>query len=411
MQNNQLLKNKRLSVKDQPPYDPLHAFVRDNHIALNGSKKGPLKDLVFAIKDVFMVRGSTYGNGHPKWLETNAPDAYTASSVIKLLDHGADMVGKTVCDELCYSISGENWHYGAPLNPHDLRRLTGGSSSGSCAATAGGLVDFATGSDCLGSVRVPAAYNGLLGMRPTLKRVKNDGEAPYSESMDVLGYVASDPDVFKRVSGVLLGEDTEQTPFKRVYIAKDCFEAMDEDVNETLKPALDHVKKTLGDSDETIVAKEGLDAWVETFRTIQGFEVWDSYGGWVRKHRPQLSPGPKERLEKAKTIDRYAYEKAQKKREEYIQSLRESLPKDAVLALPTASSVAPLRTESLDTINRHRSQSSKLLCISPLTKTPQVTIPLVKQHRVPLGLTLIANEGTDMQLANLAADLLDSFGN
>jgi len=406
VKDNQLLNNEKLGVSETPPYDPLHAFVRENHIALKGSDRGPLCGMVFAIKDVFKVKGSTYGNGHPLWLKTHGPDDFTASSVLSLLDSGADLVGKTICDELCYSISGENWNYGAPLNPHDLRRYTGGSSSGSVAATAGGLVDFATGSDCLGSVRVPASYNGLLGMRPTLKRVKNDGEAPYSETMDVLGYVARDPEVFDKVSSLLLGQDPEDTPFDKVYIAKDAFDAVDGEVQKALEPAVRQIIDMIGPAKEVNVAKEGLDSWVSIFRDIQGFEVWNSYGGWVKKHRPHLSRGPMERLEAASKITRTAYKNAQKKRTELIEQFKTLLPKNAVMVMPTASSIAPLRTETIEVINKHRGQSSKLLCVSPLTKTPQVTIPLVKKNGVPLGITLIAAHEKDLILANLASNLL-----
>jgi len=409
MKENQLLNNKRISVSDEPPYDSLHAFVRDNHIAIKGSSKGPLSGLVFAAKDVFMVKGSTYSNGHPLWLKTHGPDSYTAISILKLLDAGADLVGKTVCDELCFSISGENWNYGAPLNPHDIRCFTGGSSSGSGAATAGGLVDFATGSDCLGSVRVPAAYNGLLGMRPTYKRVDNDGEAPYCESMDVLGYVAADPDVFRRVSIVLLGEDKQTTKFKQLYIATDCFDSVDIDIKEALMPAVDFLKNKFESFQEVVVAKEGLSKWVEIFRIFQGYEVNESYGGWIDKFKPRLSRGPKERLEWVRTITREQYLEAKKQREQIIDYFKSFLPKDAVLVLPTVASVAPLRTETLENINRIRAQSSSLLCISPLTNTAQVTVPMIKHDGVPLGLTLISCEDSDLQLVMLAADCVEQF--
>ncbi len=409
MKNNQFLNNKKLQVNPDPPYDALQAFVRENHIALKGSDQGPLKGLAFAVKDVFMIKGSTYSNGHPEWLKTHGPDPYTAVSVLNLLDSGADLVGKTICDELCFSISGENWHYGSPLNPHDIRRYTGGSSSGSGAATAGGYVDFATGSDCLGSVRVPASYNGLLGMRPTYKRVDNDGEAPYCESMDVLGYVAKEPSVFKNVSEVLLGKDTNTTPFKQVFIASDCFDNVDDDVKAALAPAVEHVKQHVGPTQEIKITDEGLEKWVKIFKLVQGYEVYESYGGWIDKHNPKIFRGPNERLAWAKTITRSEYLNAKAERQKLIEYFKTFLPEDAILVLPTAASVAPLKTESLDEINRVRAQSTSLLCISPLTGTPQVTVPLVKQHGVPLGLTLISREGSDLQLANLAADLVTTF--
>ncbi|PKM69656.1 MAG: hypothetical protein CVU94_02755 [Firmicutes bacterium HGW-Firmicutes-19] len=409
MEKLKLLDLPRLTVSDQPPYDPLQAFVRDNHIALEGSKSGPLNGLVYAAKDVFMIKGSTFGNGHPDWLKTHEPDPYTASAVLKLLDAGADLVGKTVCDELCFSISGENWNYGSPFNPHDIRRYTGGSSAGSGSATAGGLVDFAIGSDCLGSVRVPAAYNGLLGMRPSYKRISNDGEAPYCASMDVLGYVASEPDVFKKVSEVLLGNDLEDVEFKKLYIADDCFEALDLDVFEALKVAVDFVGSKLDSIHHVRVAPEGLNVWIEAFRIVQGYEVWESYGGWIQKYRPRLSRGPKERLEWSSTITRNQYKDALSEKQRIANDFKEFLPKDAILCLPTTATVAPLRTTSLEEINRTRAISTNFLCISPMTETPQVTVPLVKQHDVPLSLTLISTRGTDLALAKFASKLVNDY--
>lgn len=409
MKSNTLLNNPRLSVSANPPYDPLQAFVRDNHIALEGSKEGNLKDYVFAAKDVFMIKGSTVGNGHPDWLKNNGPDPFTSSAITKLLNEGADLVGKTICDELCYSISGENWHYGSPINPNDVRRFTGGSSSGSGAATAGGLVDFALGSDCLGSVRMPATYNGLFGIRPTYQRIANDGEAPYCISMDVLGYVANDPDVFTKVSEVLLGEDTKKTTFNSLYVAQDCFNTVDSDVKEALMPAVEFIKTYLNDSKDVVVAPEGLDSWVDSFKHVQGYEVWESYGGFVNKYSPRLSRGPKERLEWASTITLNQYRKglAEKKViENYFDTF---LPKDAILVLPTGANIAPLRTASLEDINRERLQSSSLLCVSPLTGTPQITVPLIKHHGVPLGLTLIGPKGTDMELVRFAAKIAKAF--
>lgn len=409
MSNYSLLSNKKLAVSSVPPYDPLQSFVRDNHIALNGMEDGPLNDLVFAAKDVFKIVGSTWGNGHPEWLRTSPPDDFTSSAVENLLRSGADLVGKTICDELCFSISGENWHYGSPLNPHDARRLTGGSSSGTCAATAGGLVDFAIGSDCLGSVRVPASYNGLLGMRPTYKRIPTDGEAPYCESMDVLGFVANNATTFKRIAKELLKEDQQKTSFTKLLIATDCFDVIDSDVKAALEPAVQFIGDNLESVEEIILAPEGLDTWTESFRIVQGYEVWESYGGFIDKYRPRLSPGPKERLQWASKITLQQYHQAYKKMGEIKNFLEKSIPQGSLLVLPTASSIAPLKSAPQNEINYLRNQSSELLCISPLAGIPQVTIPLVKQHNMPLGISLIGASHTDLELANFSANLAGNF--
>lgn len=409
MKPSTMLNNPRLKVSATPPYDPLMAFVRENHIAMEGSGKGPLKGLVFAAKDVFKILGSTVGNGHPLWLSAHDPDEFTSSIILRLLAAGADLVGKTVCDELCFSISGENWFYGCPINPHDPRRFTGGSSAGSGAATAGGLVDFALGSDCLGSVRIPGAYNGVMCMRPSYQRVPQDGEAPYCKSMDVLGFLANSPDTFKKVGRVMLGEDEQPTKIRRLVIAKDCMEAVDMDVASTLEPAIAHIADHVDEVVEVNVAKEGLDEWVEIFRHIQGYEVWESYGGWYRKYHPFLNRGPKERLEWASTITLQQYREAYSKRDGITAQVNELVKDGGVLVMPTAASVAPLRTASLEEISATRLQSTKMLCVSPLSCTPQINLPMVKQFDVPLGLTLIGARGNDLTMADFAADMVESF--
>ena len=174
------------------PNDPLGAFCRHNHVALAGSGKGPLAGLTFAVKDLFHIEGHRTGFGHPDWLKTHAPAKRTSEAVKRLLAAGADMVGRTHCDELCYSLTGENVHYGAPVNVNAPGRIPGGSSNGSAAAVAGKLVDFAIGSDCGGSVRIPASYCGILGMRPTWGRVSLEGAVPFGPSFDVAGWFARD---------------------------------------------------------------------------------------------------------------------------------------------------------------------------------------------------------------------------
>lgn len=405
MRKYQLLNNKKISVSQQAPYDPLQAFVRENHIALKGNNQGILGDLVFGAKDVFKILGSTYSNGHPEWLRSHEPDEFTSSIIETLLEAGADLVGKTVCDELCFSISGENWHYGSPINPHDPRRLAGGSSSGAGVAVGGGLIDFAIGSDCLGSVRVPASYNGVIGLRPTYQRVANDGEAPYCESMDVLGYMAKNPAVFQRVSQVILGDDTQQYHFKRLLLSEDCFSAVNEDVTFALQPAVDYIKAQFEEVERMKIAPEGLEEWTRVFQIVQGYEVWESYGGWIRKYRPFLPPGQMERLDVVSRITWQEYQTACERKAEISAYVRSLVRKDTLILLPTAASVAPLRTSSLAEINRTRAQSAKLLCISPLSGIPQITLPLSQQDEVPLGISLIGPHNSDLSLTRFATDL------
>lgn len=377
----------KLKVSNTPPYDPYQCFVRDNHIALSHTNKGELNGLVFSVKDVFDVKGSTYSNGHPEWLVSHPMATQNATAIDLLLSEGADLVGKTICDELCFSISGENWHYGSPIHPLDPMRYTGGSSSGSAVSVAAELVDFSIGSDCLGSVRVPASYNGLYGFRPTYKRVDNTGEAPYCESMDVLGWMAKELDVFKKVSKVLLKEDKQDFDLKNVY---------------TYQMELESFKK--------IELKD--DDYLETFRLVQGYEVNQSYKEWITDFKPIIHQGPKQRLKWASTITLKEYQQALQRKKEIEQEFVNLLGNDSIIICPTASSVAIDRRASLDEINQIRQDSSKLLCLSPLSNTPQVTLPLMTKDNLPFGISFIGPVNSDVALLekaiSLATQIIDS---
>lgn len=409
MEIRKLLTGKKLEVSPEPPYDAFQAFVRANHIALKGLDRGRLRGLTFAAKDVFKILGSTYGNGHPDWLRTNPPDDFTSGTITKLLEEGADLVGKTVCDELCFSISGENWNYGSPLNPLDLTRFAGGSSSGSAVAVSSGLADFAIGSDCLGSVRVPASYTGVLGMRPSYARVPNDGEAPYCKSMDVLGYMSACPETFHRVSEVLLGEDQTPIKYRRLLVAQDFFDLVDESLQEPVRLALDHLKAGFEKADSERLFEDRIDDWVKTFRTVQGYEVWESYGSWINKYRPPLSRGPKERLAWASTLTLQEYRNALEEREEIIRSIHEIVSNDTILCIPTTCSMPPFKNDTAERINDIRMKSSKFLAISPLSNTPHLTLPLVWDEGVSLGISLIGAAGSDMSLIDTMLPIFKDF--
>src|SRR5262245_13201270 len=151
--------------------DKLGAFCRHTHIEVKGKTTGPLAGLTFAVKDIYDVAGVKTGFGSPDWLRTHEPATRTAPAVQLLLDAGAHLIGKTHTEEMAWSLTGENAHYGTPVNVSAPGRIPGGSSSGSAAAVAAGLVDFALGSDTGGSVRLPASYCGVLGLRPTHARI------------------------------------------------------------------------------------------------------------------------------------------------------------------------------------------------------------------------------------------------
>ncbi len=394
-----------------PPDDPLGAFCRDNHVALRGSGKGPLAGLAFAAKDLFHVAGTRTGFGQPDWLRTHAPPDETAEAIRQLLDAGADMLGKTHTDELAYSLTGENAHYGTPINPRDPSRIPGGSSNGSVSAVAGGLVDFALGSDCGGSIRLPASYCGILGIRPTHGRVSLRGAIPFGPSFDVAGWFARDANVFERIGRVLLRGVSDTTPLRRLITVADAFELVEPRVREALAPAVAVCVAQVEQKDETRISPDGLPAWFDTFRTLQAAEVWRNHGAWVSATRPRLGPGIKERFEWAAQVTPDQVAAARDRQSTIKRRIDDVLTSGSVLCLPTSPRIAPLKNTATDTLEiEYRHQAMCLLCIAGLCGLPQITLPLAGLHRMPLGLSLIGPRGADEALLQLTCRIMAAVG-
>lgn len=388
------------------PFDPLGAFCRSNHVALDGASDGPLAGLSFAAKDVFDIAGTRTGYGHPAWLESHPPAEATAEAVRLMLRAGAKLVGRTISDELCYSLSGENFHFGTPINPRAPERIPGGSSSGSAAAVAGGVVDFALGTDCGGSVRVPASYCGIFGMRPTYGRVSLDGVFPFAKSFDCAGWFARDPEVLMRVGRVLLGEEAPPTGFDQLFIAKDAFERADAVVYEAFAPAVAALEHSIDKAHPITLSRLGLGSWYETFRVIQASEIWHSFGEWVEVERPRFGPGVRERLEIAASITEKQAGDARIKWREIIDELEIVMAPGTVICLPTTPRPAPLRGSSMTEVEViQRQQAMALLCVAGLGGLPQVSMPVADVGGAPVGLSIIARSGADIALLSLAADI------
>src|SRR6184192_3709066 len=179
--------------------DDIGAFVPGERFRITGRAGGPLAGLTFAAKDLFDVAGHPTGGGNPDWARSNPIPTRHDWAVQRLLDAGATLIGKTITDEVSLGIVGENAFYGTPINPRAPDRVPGGSSSGSAAAVAAGLCDTALGTDTGGSVRVPASFCGLYGIRPTHGRIDMSGVMPMAPSFDVPGWFANGPGVFRRV--------------------------------------------------------------------------------------------------------------------------------------------------------------------------------------------------------------------
>ena len=398
---------RTLTVPDLPFDDPVGAFCRHNQVALQGAGDGPLAGLTFGAKDVFHIAGTPTGFGHPDWLATHGPPAETALAVRRLLDAGADLAGKTHTDEMAYSLTGENVHYGTPVNARAPDRIPGGSSNGSAAAVTAGLVDFAIGTDCGGSVRLPASYCGILGMRPTVDRVPLDGVIPFGPPFDVAGWFARDAQVLERVGRVLLADDSKPQPPRRLLRATDAFDMVDSAVAGALDAAVERVSACVGVVEDVTVAPEGLEHWFETFRVLQAASIWANHGAWIRETRPEFGPGVKERFEWAEALDDGAVDAARPHYEAIRARIVEVLEPGDILCLPTSPRVAPPKNTPVDDIEvRYRHQAMHLLCIAGLGGLPQISFPMAELNGLPLGLSLNGPRGADVQLLGLARRLM-----
>lgn len=382
----------------RPPPDPFGAFCHENHVAVPATDDGPLRGLSFAIKDVFDVAGSRTGFGHPAWLATHPAAAETAQVVTRLCATGASLRGRTLSDELCYSLSGENFHYGMPINPAARDRLPGGSSSGSAVAVAAGMVDFAIGTDCGGSVRVPAAYCGLFGIRPTHGRIPLAGISRFAPSFDTVGWFARDAGLLKRVGEVLLGP-ASPLGFDRVLIATDAFERCDPSARQLLEAAV----ARLGAPSSVRLSRLGLDSWLDTFRTLQAWEVWKSLGSWIEEVRPSFGEGVRQRLAMAERVSPGEAAAARQQADVIAAELDLAIG-DGLVCLPTTPGAAPRRDAPSGEIeNAYRSRAMQLLCPAGLGGLPQITIPIGSVEGAPVGLSIMARRGKDRDLMDLAA--------
>jgi amidase len=382
--------------------DPIGAFTRHTHAECRGAPEGPLSGLACGIKDIYDLSGHCTGFGSPDWLATHGPATATATAVRRLLDAGARVVGKTHTDEMAWSSLGENAHYGTPVNVNAPGRIPGGSSSGSAAAVAAGLVDFALGSDTGGSVRFPASLCGVFGMRPTHGRIPLDGVCALAPSYDTAGWFTRDAGLLERVGRVLLADQAAAAAPGSLLLAADAFDWAGDGVAHALRPALLRIEARLGAAEPVRIADEGFAAWAEVFRHLQAAEAWAVHGAWVREVRPQFGPGVRERFAHAAVVDAVVVRDAAALRETISERLSRLLAENAVLVMPTAPGIAPLRGSPQEAMNPFRAHCMGLLSAAGHARLPQVSLPMAALDGCPLGISLLAAPGKDLMLLELA---------
>jgi amidase len=377
---------------------------------VRGAATGPLASLTAVVKDMYDIAGTRTGGGSPEWLAEQKPATRHAAVVEQIVAAGATITGKTICDEFFYSVAGVNAHYGTPTNLRAPGRIPGGSSSGSAAACGANACDFALGSDTGGSVRIPASFNGLYGLRPTHGRIDLAGAMAMAPSFDVGGWFANAPGVFHRVGTVLLRGTAVAAPARHLVVATDAFAQADAEVAALGRDFLKHAMPILPQSTEVTAAPGGFDDWREAFRIVQAKEVWETFGGFVTRVKPKFGPGIKERMEFAATVTDDQAKAARKIVAAARTKIRALLPTGTIMALPTSPTIAPPTDLKGDELESFRVRVMRLTCMAGLAGLPQMTLPIGTVSGCPAGLSLIGWAGADEVLLGLSVSLARYLG-
>ncbi len=391
--------------------DPFGAFVPGPRCIAEPGGRGRLDGLSFAVKDLIDVAGWPTGGGNPDWLASRPIPDTSAPTVAAALRAGARLVGKTITDELAFSLEGENAHYGTPVNPACPDRLPGGSSSGSAVAVAANLADFALGTDTGGSVRVPASFTGIFGFRPTHGRVSTSGVIAFAPSYDTVGWFARDPDVLRRVGETLLGagdagsDSGAAASPRRLVLVRDAFSLAES----AAAAALEGHARAWGAVDEISVFDGAADEWLECYRVLQGGEIWKELGPWISARRPTFGPTIAPRFADAATITPDAVTQYRARRQALSERLHGLMSDGTALVIPTTPGPALARSAPPAEIASFYRSALPLNAIAGHAGLPQVTIPAARIAGCPLGLSVVGAPGSDLALLRLAGALPNLF--
>jgi amidase len=385
-------------------------------VLLEGAGSGPLAGTTTVTKDLFEVAGQTIAAGNPDWLADARPAVSSAAAVQAWVDAGATVVGISHSDELAFSLSGTNVHYGTPVNPHDPARIPGGSSSGSAAAVAGGLVDYALATDTGGSTRVPASYCGVFGIRTTHGRVPTAGLVPLVPRFDTVGVLARSGALLETATRVLLaasgGVGDAAGPaapaVSGLVVATDVLGLADPEAVVAVRAAAAELAARLGVplAEVEFAGAERLGEWRTAFMARQLPEIWRTHGDWVstREPAPRFGPGITARMADAAAADTGRMGLADAAGAAVRARLDEVLAPGAVLVFASASGPAPRIDLDAAAKGELRGRTIAMTCLAGLGGLPAVSLPLAEVNGLPVGLCAVGRPGDDELLLALARE-------
>ncbi|XP_073035137.1 LOW QUALITY PROTEIN: translocon at the outer membrane of chloroplasts 64-like [Primulina eburnea] len=396
----------------------------------------PLTGLTFAVSDVFDIEGFVTGFGNPDWSRTHEPATFTSPVVAALVDGGATCTGKTVVDDMAFSLSGENKHYGAPTNPTSPARIPGGASSGAAVAVAANYVDFSLGIDTDGGVRVPAGYCGVLGFRPSYGTVSLSGVISVSGSLDTVGWFAKDPSLLRRVGHVLLQVPytTQRNPrsfvisddlfhlskFPSSWLTQAVIKSIEklygrqvlrhENIGDYLAlkiPSLKsfHVKQSNGEGKSSPIR-----LLANVLQTLKRHEFRQSHYEWINSVKPTIDPVISGQMtaEVLGPVDT-DIEKCQTIKGELRAAINALLKDEGILVIPTTID-PPTKLGAKEIMTEeYLIQTSTLSSLASMSGCCQVAIPLGVYDKCPVSVSLLARHGGDRFLLDTLQTMYTSL--
>ena len=377
------------------PHSPINPIIE--------SYNGRLKNLKFVLKDMCDIKNIKTSCGNPDFYKACEPAKKHAQFLSNILSEGAILEGITICDEFFYSVIGENSHYGTPKNLNAPNCVPGGSSSGSAAALTTDLFDFSIGSDTGGSVRVPASFCGLLGIRPTHGRIKSNGVYPMAPSFDTIGWFSNNIKTFQKIGEVLLNKnENENITFNQFVIAEDLLELVDTDIKNQFNsyyklrhPKIKHIR----------LSKFSKSEIADNFRILQAGEIKEHVIPWIEKNKPKISLEINSRIEIASKISPLEIDAAKTFRQEIISEINNSLPEGDIAIFPTTPFSAPKCGQSDQDLGSDRKKIMEMTSIAGMTSRPQISIPKFKGKTGPVGISILGWQNSDEILLNKLSEI------
>jgi amidase len=374
-------------------------------IDLRAETGGELNRKTFVVKENIDVEGFLSQNGNPVWAASHRAASINAPAVDRLLAAGARLVGKAHMDEMAFSLFGDNHHFGTVLNPAAPDRYSGGSSSGSAAAVAAGIVDFALGTDTAGSCRAPAAFCGVYGFRPSHGAISSTGVVPLAVSLDTIGWFARDIETMIAVGDALLPADLCGEHFASALVLTESFSEIDSDFLDRVRANL-----TRAFSIHNIALRDEFWKTALThFRNLQAFEAWRAHGEWIAASRPDFGPGVGARFEFASLITQQQKAEADAFRHSARTIIADLLGVTGVFVLPTVPFEPPLLTASAEELDAKRQRMVRFFLLASFFGLPQINIP-ARTQGAPTGLSFIGPRWSDRALLALAQRFDHGFG-